>query len=204
MKRERNERRKTLIGSVHRIGAIRLLKLRWTTDTGRGRGEKDDVYPNLWRIRVYAGLRMHILQEFKRFAYSHPAKIFSQSRLAKAKWIECPSWKQPNEIHRRVTRIVATIFAHRAAVRSNCCRIYDPATSSVFVSRVNDITRTMERRLNRVLLTIFAKPEVRRCDATFLTQRLRSVLRVRWWLVRHVTRIKRFSFSILLFRITRF
>lgn len=126
-------------------------------------GEKDDVYPNLWRIRVYAGLRMHILQEFKRFAYSHPAKIFSQSRLAKAKWIECPSWKQPNEIRRRVTGIVAIIFAHRAAVRSNCWGIYDRATSSVFVSRVNDITRTMERRLNRVLLTNFVKPEVRRC-----------------------------------------
>lgn len=34
-------------------------------------GEEDDVYPNLWRIHVYAGLRMHISQKFERFRVPH-------------------------------------------------------------------------------------------------------------------------------------
>lgn len=39
--------------------------------TVNDRQGEDDVYPNLWRIHVYAGLRMHISQKFERFRVPH-------------------------------------------------------------------------------------------------------------------------------------
>lgn len=60
-KEKKKGRRESCVACVHRIEGIIEI-------TGNDRqGEENDVYLNLWRIHVYAGLRMHISQKFERF-----------------------------------------------------------------------------------------------------------------------------------------
>lgn len=60
-KEKKKRRRESCVACVHRIEAIIEITV------NDRQGQEDDVYPNLWRIHVYAGLRMHISQKFERF-----------------------------------------------------------------------------------------------------------------------------------------
>lgn len=80
-------------------------------------GEEDDVYPNLWRIHVYAGLRMHISQKFERFRVPH-WNIFN--RIGQMNRRDSVGINN-GEIHQRFTKIVMIILSHREGTSINRC-----------------------------------------------------------------------------------